>query len=138
MSLELATKEENEDLDYKIKLKSIQSKFVEYISQEENFVNGLVKYKSNLLDLVSAQGVAVCADGYLTVIGKTPQSADIQDLIAWVENKIKNDIFYTDSLPKIYPPAEKFKDVASGLLALSISKLQKNYIFGSVLKYFKL
>jgi len=43
-------------------------------------VNGLVKYKSNLLDL-SAQGVAVCADGYLTVIGKTPQSADIQDLI---------------------------------------------------------
>jgi len=32
----------------------------------------------------------VCADGYLTVIGKTPQSADIQDLIAW---KIKNDIF---------------------------------------------
>jgi len=33
------------------------------------------------------------ADGYLTVIGKTPQSADIQDLIAWVENKIKNDIF---------------------------------------------
>jgi len=46
MSLELATKEENEDLDYKIKLKSIQSKFVEYISQEENFVNGLVKYKS--------------------------------------------------------------------------------------------
>jgi len=35
MSLELATKEENEDLDYKIKLKSIQSKFVEYISQEE-------------------------------------------------------------------------------------------------------
>lgn len=129
MSLELATKEENEDLDYKIKLKSIQSKFVEYISQEENFVNGLVKYKSNLLDLVSAQGVAVCADGYLTVIGKTPQSADIQDLIAWVENKIKNDIFYTDSLPKIYPPAEKFKDVASGLLALSISKLQKNYIF---------
>jgi len=76
MSLELATKEENEDLDYKIKLKSIQSKFVEYISQEENFVNGLVKYKSNLLDLVSAQSCRV--DGYLTVIGKTPQSADIQ------------------------------------------------------------
>jgi len=60
-------------------------------------VNGLVKYKSNLLDLVGAQSVAVCADGYLTVIGKTPQSADIQDLIAWVENKIKNDIFLYSS-----------------------------------------
>jgi len=34
MSLELATKEENEE-DYKIKLKSIQSKFVEYIFSRE-------------------------------------------------------------------------------------------------------
>ena len=31
-------------------------------------------------------------------------------------------------MPKIYPAAEKFKDAASGLLALSISKIQKNCI----------
>jgi light-regulated signal transduction histidine kinase (bacteriophytochrome) len=79
--------------------------------------------------MVSAQGVAVCSDGRLTMIGKTPESADIQALIAWIENEIQNDIFYTDSLPKAYPAAEKFKDVASGLLALAISKVHKNYIF---------
>ena len=129
MSLELATKEDNEDLDYKMKLKSIQSKFVKSISQAENLLDGLVKHESNLLDMVSAQGVAVCSDGRLTMIGKTPESADIQALIAWIENEIQNDIFYTDSLPKAYPAAEKFKDVASGLLALAISKVHKNYIF---------
>lgn len=128
MSLELASKEENEDLDYKIKLKSIQSQFIEAIPQSGNFVSGLVKDKSNLLDLVGAQGVAVCSDEHLTVIGKTPGEADIQNLIEWVEPQISNDIFYTDSLPKSYPAAEKFKDVASGLLAVSISKIPKNYI----------
>lgn len=34
--------------------------------------------------------------------------------------------FHTNSLPEIYPDAEKFKQVASGLLAIPISK--KNYV----------
>jgi light-regulated signal transduction histidine kinase (bacteriophytochrome) len=128
MSLELAAKEENEDLEYKIKIKSIQAKFIESIPQEENLVAALCKDKSNLLDLVNAQGVAVCVDGHWTIIGKTPQEADIKDLIEWVETKIDNNLFYTDTLPKIYPVAEKYKDIASGLLALSISNIQKNCI----------
>ncbi len=128
MSLELAAKEDNENIDYKIKLKSIQSKFIETIPQEENLMDGLVKDKSNLLNLVSSDGIAICTNGHLSVIGKTPEEADIQDLIEWVETKINNDIFYTDCLPKLYPAAERFKDIASGLIALSISQIQKNYI----------
>jgi two-component system, chemotaxis family, sensor kinase Cph1 len=129
MSLELAAKEDNEDLEYKLRLKSIQSNFVEAISHEKYLEDGLVKDKSRWLDLVSAQGVALCANGNFTLIGKTPQKSDIQALIEWVEPKIDNNIFYTDSLPEIYPSAEAFKDIASGLLALSISKIQRNYIF---------
>lgn len=128
MSLELAGKEENENLDYKMKLKTIQSQLVESISEQENIMDGLVKEQSNLLNLCSAKGVAVCANGHLLLIGKTPEEPDVQDLIAWVEKKFNQDIFYTDSLSKVYPAAEKFKNAASGLLALSISKVQKNYV----------
>ena len=128
MSLELANKEENEDLERKIKIKAIQAKFVEAIPQKENFVDGLVKDPSDLLDLVLAQGAVVCAGNTCTVLGKTPQQNEITELITWLEHKIQHNLFYTDSLPKVYPAAEKFKDVASGLLALSISKTQKYYI----------
>ncbi len=128
MSLELGAKEDNEDLDYKIKLKSIQSKFVESIPEEEDFADSLIKFESNLLNMVGAQGAVVCLNGSFIFIGTTPQETDIQDLIEWVENKLYNDVFYTNNLPKDYPAAEKFKDVASGLLALSISKIPKNYI----------
>ena len=129
MSLELAAKEDNEDLEYKLQLKSIQSNFVEAISHPDHLEDGLVKDKSKWLDLASAQGVALCANGHFTLIGKTPQESDIQALIEWVEPKIDNNVFYTDSLPKIYPVAETFKNIATGLLALSISKIQRNYIF---------
>lgn len=128
MALELASKADNEKLDYRIKLNSIQSKFVESIFQEESFVDGLLEEKSNLLDLVGAQGVAICANENLSLIGQTPELADIQALINWLATNMEQDIFYTDSLPKLYPTAEKFKEVASGLLALSISNLQKHYV----------
>ena len=128
MALELASKEDNERLDYRIRLNSIQSKFVESISQEESFVDGLLKEKSNLLNLVGAQGAAICADENLTLIGETPESSDIQALITWLATQMEQDIFSTDSLPKLYPAAENFKEVASGLLALSISNLQKHYV----------
>ncbi|HAX77191.1 MAG TPA: cyanobacterial phytochrome A [Cyanobacteria bacterium UBA11372] len=128
MSLELANKEENEDLERKINIKSIQAKFVEVIPQEENFVDGLVKKPSDLLDLVLAQGAVVYAGNACTVLGKTPQQDEVAELITWLENKIQDNLFYTDSLPKVYPAAERFKDVASGLLALSISKTQNYYI----------
>ncbi|HLO51408.1 MAG TPA: PAS domain S-box protein [Kamptonema sp.] len=127
MALELASKEDNERLDYRLKLNSIQSKFVEAISQEESFVDGLLKERSNLVELIGAQGAAICEDESLTIIGNTPDLADIHDLINWLTT-INQDIFYTDSLPKLYPAAEKYKEVASGMLAISISHIQKHYI----------
>ncbi len=129
MSLELLTKEAHEDLDYKIKLKTIQSKFIESIPLEKNFIEGLVKSESNLLELVSAQGVAICFEEQWTIIGTTPSKEDLQDLRVWIENHSQDNIFSTNYLSKIYPSAEKFRDIASGLLALTISKVHKNYIF---------
>ena len=127
-SLELAAKEDTEDLEYKMHIKSILSEFIKSISQENQLRDGLIKDKSKWLELVSAPGVALCANGQFNLIGQTPEETEIHELIEWLEPKITNDIFYTDCLPKIYPAAEKFKDIASGLLALSIYKIQKNYI----------
>ena len=128
MSLELAAKEENEDLDYRMKLKLIQSQFVKSISQAEDFIEGLVKSKSNLLDLVSAQGVALSSGDSIVRMGETPLETEIKDLITYLETKIEHDVLSSDSLSTIYPTAEQFKESASGLLALCISKTQKIYV----------
>ncbi|MBD2181433.1 GAF domain-containing protein [Planktothrix sp. FACHB-1355] len=128
MSVELSAKENNEDSDYKLQLKSITSKFIEYMSKEENFVEGLLKYYPNLLNLVNASGAAVCIDNNLKVIGKTPQEEEIRQLINWIDRRLKLEIFHSDNLAKLYPEAEKFKDVASGAIAISISPTRSNYV----------
>ncbi|MDY6901363.1 MAG: ATP-binding protein [Cyanobacteriota bacterium] len=129
MSFELAAKEENEDLDYKMKLKLIQSRFIDSITQAEDLIDGLNKNPSDLLDLVNASGVAICNQGSLITEGRVPTELEINELAPWVETQIGSEIIYhTDSLASVYPEAEKFTDVASGLIAVFISKVQKTYI----------
>ncbi|MBO3457852.1 ATP-binding protein [Aetokthonos hydrillicola Thurmond2011] len=128
MSLELTSKEDSEDYEYKFDLKNIQVKILEYMSKAKNFIEGLVNYKPNLLDLVNAQGAVVCFDGNCTQIGKTPQGKDLKRLLEWLENNLQEEVFYTNFLSSLYKEAEKFKDIASGLLVILISRNQKNYI----------
>ncbi|MBD2571329.1 sensor histidine kinase [Anabaena lutea] len=123
---EISAREETEDYDYRMNLTSIQSLLVEYMSQEDNFIDGLVKKQPNLLDLTGAKGAAVCFGGNYTLIGETPKEEDLNFLVEWLKNNIEDEVFYTDSLPSLYPDAVSFKNVASGLLAIPIS--QRNYV----------
>lgn len=131
MSLELLAKEDSEDRDYKLELKSIQAKLLEYLSIEDRLADALVKHQPNLLDLVTAPGAAICSDGLdgnLVRVGVTPDESDLRSLIQWLDRTIEDDVFHTDSLAQVYPQAEKFKDIASGLLVISISKHLQKYI----------
>jgi len=128
MSLELTSKEANEDLDYKIFLKSVQSLLINSLGKAENITDALIKDRQKLLELVGATGAVIYTGENLIRVGQAPPEAVLPDLIAWLENRFEQDLFVTHSLPKIYPDAIAFKEVASGLLALSITKVQKNYV----------
>ena len=123
---EISTREETEDYDYRMKLNYVQSALIEYMSQEESFVTGLIEHDPNLLDLTNASGAAICFNGNWTLIGETPKEEDLNFLVQWLRKNVDEEVFYTDSLPRIYPDAEQFKNVASGLLAIPIS--QRNYV----------
>jgi two-component system, chemotaxis family, sensor kinase Cph1 len=124
--LELSTREETADYDYQMQLAYIQSLLVENMSQEENFIDGLVQHQPSLLDLANAQGAAICFGGQWTTIGRTPAEEDLNFLVQWLAKNVDDEVFSTDSLAQIYPDAEKYKDVASGLLTIPISK--RNYV----------
>lgn len=120
---EISTREETADHNYRIKLSQVQSALIEFISQEDNFIDGLTQHEPNLLDLADAKGAAICFSGHWTTIGRTPPEEELNYLVQWLSKTIQDeDVFYTDSLPLVYSDAERFKDVASGLLAIPISK----------------
>ena len=123
---EIANREETEDYDYRMKLTYIRSQLLDYMAQSGNFVDGLTKNEPNLLDLTNAQGAAICFNGVWTAIGETPQEEELNLLVQWLNKNVNEEIFVTDSLAQLYPDADKYKNVASGLLAIPISR--RNYV----------
>jgi chemotaxis family two-component system sensor kinase Cph1 len=123
---EISVREEMEDDDYRLKLTYIQSILMEYMSNEENFIDGLINYDPNLLELTNSGGAAIYYGGNWTLLGKTPSEEDLNFLVQWLGNNVNEEVFYTDSLPRIYADAQRYKDVGSGLLAIAISK--RNYL----------
>ncbi|MBC7882181.1 MAG: response regulator [Anaerolineae bacterium] len=127
LSLELSAIEERVDYNYRIALKSSQAKFVEFMSQAENFLSALRGNRPDLLNPVRADGVVLSFNGEYTLFGKTPPQAHLGRLIAWLDRQ--EGYFCTDSLSSVYPEAKAFRAVASGLLAMPILLAgQKNYV----------
>uniref|UniRef100_UPI00286C6DCA GAF domain-containing protein n=1 Tax=Chamaesiphon sp. OTE_75_metabat_556 TaxID=2964692 RepID=UPI00286C6DCA len=119
---EISTSEDVADYNYRAKLAHVQSVAIDRMSRSESFIDGLMGAEPNLLDLVDAHGAAICFGGHWTTIGQTPPEAELNYLVQWLTKNVEDEVFLTDSLPLIYADAQRFKDVASGLLAISLSR----------------
>ncbi|MGV3740859.1 MAG: ATP-binding protein [Burkholderiaceae bacterium] len=131
VSSQIRIKESLEDLDYKLKLKQVNASLLSFMKSEEDLTQGLVKFSPNLLDIASAQGAAsaIYYDGKWTLVGKTPTVEQIEDLVTWLSTQHgEESLFQTDSLSRSFPKAWEYKEVASGLLAISIPKSERNYL----------
>jgi len=128
MSVELMNKEALEDIDYKRQLKSLQTQFIEALSQAEYFLDGMVGLGSEILNLVNATGAVICSGKQYMSVGETPSQEEVSALLDWIKPSFQHSLFQTRSLSKDYPAALSFKAIASGVIALEISKAHHNYM----------
>jgi len=128
MSVELVNKAASEDIDYKMHLKSLQTEFVDALSQEDHFLDGMAKLGRQLLGLVNATGAIVCSGNQCISFGQTPPKDDINALLKWIKPRFDQGMFKTQSLMQDYPAAAAYKAIASGVLALEISSIHRNFI----------
>jgi two-component system, chemotaxis family, sensor kinase Cph1 len=119
---EISTLEEEADQSYQLQLAAVQTALIDQMAQEDYFIDGLVRRDPNLLDLVGAKGAAICFGGQWTTLGRTPPEEELNYLVQWLSKAVSDEIYVTNALPMEYSEAQRFKDVASGLIAIPISK----------------
>jgi light-regulated signal transduction histidine kinase (bacteriophytochrome) len=88
---------------------------------------GSVLAEWDLLNYVGASGAAVYVEGQLHLVGGTPPAAEIIALVAWL-NGVNRPLFATDHLSLEYPRAEIFAEMASGMLAVGLSREPRDYV----------
>jgi len=124
---EISSREEIEGYDYVVQLAQLKTQLIEYMSESDNFIDALVRYQSTFLDLTKSAGACVYFSGNCTIIGQTPDEAEIFALVAWLDQQLDNkDVFSTNCLQNSYSGGAKIQHIASGLLAISISR--GNYV----------
>ncbi|MGA9378969.1 MAG: GAF domain-containing protein, partial [Phormidium sp.] len=120
MSLEIINKQQQEFEKYTEKIKSIQEELKNILLAKNVNHKIFNDDKNSLLELVNAEGVIISFGEKITLVGKTPEIKDIQALINWLHNYSQQEVFHTNYLSQIYPAAKQIKELASGLLAISI------------------
>jgi light-regulated signal transduction histidine kinase (bacteriophytochrome) len=116
------------DFQAQLQASSIHEELVTRMSQEMDLAEGLIRVRPNLLDFIPACGVGLWVDGSFSGMGDAPTAPQIKALVTWLNQREREGVFCTDNLPALYPPAEAFADVASGLLAISVSRTPRDYV----------
>lgn len=105
----------------------IVDRLIRGLVQEPDLGRGLTALEPNLLDLLPASGATLWFAGRADSMGQVPTPAQIAAIVAWLETQ-QDQIVNTDRLPALHPPAAEFADVASGLLAISLSQERGAYV----------
>lgn len=108
---------------------SILSKLIELITQnDKNLIMVLANMSDDMMHIFNASGSAIYFDGQVIKKGITPTENEIKDLISWLIDQKSNEVYYCENLSKNYPPAQTYKNIACGLLALSLGIETRSYI----------
>ncbi|UZJ62662.1 ATP-binding protein [Pseudomonas sp. KU26590] len=87
----------------------------------DDVYHGLLEHSEALLTLVDASGAAVIIDGQVHLIGQCPSPEQVIALQQWLQTRPK-PVFESASLGAVFPEAQAYSHVASGLLAFSLPK----------------
>ena len=129
LSLQIGSKADAEDLDYKMKLQTVHNRFVNTIAICRTLGDGLNQNPTDLMELAGSSGVVFCESTKIESFGDTPPHSMIDGLLQWVGQEIGEDAIYsTNTLVTDYPEFLPYKAVASGLIALRISRAQQIYL----------
>jgi two-component system, chemotaxis family, sensor kinase Cph1 len=120
LSLQMGAKETEEHYAYRLRLAAARGQLLDALRKAGGFEQALRDAGPELLTALDADGAALLSDDHLTLSGHTPAAAEVRDLAQWLATR--EDLHcVSHQLARDYPPADRFRGVASGLLAVRLS-----------------
>ncbi len=127
-SNELSLKENSKYISKLEEWESVRNSLVTQIEDNGKIKKGLAQKEVLFTDLLECAGGAILLDGKLRLVGNTPDKNKVRELAENFLSKKEDPIFFTKNLSKFYPPAEDYKNVASGVLSVKLGRSDKDYL----------
>ena len=131
-TLQLKATEQSEQLVYRLQLEGVHQQLVAMAARDGELM-ALTDRQPSLLDAMEAGGAALYHLDRWWCSGKTPEPAQLDALAEWLNTRpdftsAMRPVFVTDSLARDYPAGADFAAVASGVLAVPLSRTRRDMI----------
>lgn len=129
LALELAAREGQEHLEQKLQVQLTQSQIIRAMGEDSDYLQVLQERRTSLLALAQATGFALYAEETWHTVGQVPPEWQLRALLKWLPDHLDaQGALVTHCLSQLYPPAQDFSHLISGLLALSVTQSRPQYL----------
>lgn len=128
LALRIETREDADEMQFRLEVRRVMVGMLAGLMQGADFIDNMRSVMPELLRFGRAGGVAIVVDERVECYGATPSQEQIRNLVGWLDQHLHGDLYHTDQLGAAYAPAAAYSGVASGLLAMPISRIHKHYL----------
>lgn len=130
VSLQHQAVEAQEHLAYRLRLEETHQQLIAHAAQDGG-LSAMTDRALTLLDAIDATGAALYTEGRWLRVGVTPEDDDLDRLAHWLTTRVEfqsqtRPVYATDRLAEVYPGAASLTSVASGMLALPLSRSRRS------------
>ena len=128
LSLLIEQRERVDTIENETRTKQLRQQLIATVVEHGTTAQTIALLAERIKDLLPCDGIAVYADGVVTLTGDSPTVDECETLRGLIGEHRPDQIYATSNLGQAFAPARDFVDRASGMLVLPISRSSGNYL----------
>ena len=117
------------ELQFRLEVRRTMVSMLAGLSQQNvDFADSLCSVFPELLRFARASGAAIVVGDRIMTYGNAPGEQEVGELVQWLGANGHGEVFHTDHLGSVHPPAQAYARHGSGLLSMSISRIHPHYL----------
>ena len=128
LSLLIEQRERVDTVENEARTKQLRQQLIATVVERGTTAQTIARLAEGIKDLLPCDGIAVYADGVVTITGDAPTVDECETLRGLIGEHRPDQIYATSNLGQVFAPARDFVDRAAGMLVLPISRSSGNYL----------
>ncbi len=124
----LESREREQDIAYEARARELNQKIMTAMASGDPTLDTVTDLLDELRQVVDCDGAGIWNDGHITLRGLTPSGEEFTELVRFMNQRDVPGVYAINEISKVYPRAADFADRAAGLLAVPISRAQRDYL----------
>jgi len=128
LSLLVESRERDAVTEYEHRARLLHDRLVAAIMEGGSTTANLAAMADQISEIVPCDGFAVRVGDETSLTGTTPSPEEVAALTRFLAQTAASQVFASEELGKVHPPAQDYAERAAGVLAIPVSRVPRDYL----------